>query len=75
MTATTHKFFLLIIQDVQLIRSVLNLSLSVLNQAPLAGLLLRNNRLPSHGTLALSKFFEIYKSNVPCSVQQHRVEG
>ena len=52
----------------------MNLSLPVLNQVPLAGLLLRNNRLPRHGTLALSKFFEIY-TNLTCLAACNNIES
>jgi hypothetical protein len=74
MTATTHQYFLLIIQDVQLVRSVLNLLLPVLNRAPLAGLLLRNNRLPRHGTLALAKFLEL-NTNITCLAACNKIES
>ncbi|KAL3799877.1 hypothetical protein ACHAW5_004389 [Stephanodiscus triporus] len=58
MTSISPQKFLLIIQDVQLSRSVLSLLSPVLNQAQIAGLLLRNNMLPRRGIRCLTKFLK-----------------
>ena len=62
-TGSSSQVFLVIIQDVQLSRSVLDLLAPALNgHNHLGGLLLRNNRLPRHGVQFVSTFIEMNKS-------------
>ena len=60
--ASAHQCFLVIIQDVQLAKPVIDLLAPALNQAPIGGLLMRNNRMPREGIRFVSRFVELNPS-------------
>ena len=73
-TANAYRCFLVIIQDVQLSRHVLDLLAPALNQAPIGGLLMRNNRLPRDGIRFVSKFVEL-NSSLKCLAARNKIES
>ena len=73
-TANAYRCFLVIIQDVQLSRHVLDLLAPALNQAPIGGLLKRNNRLPRDGIRFVSKFVEL-NASLKCLAACNKIES
>ena len=71
----TREYFLLIVQDIQLSRSVLALLSPVLRQAPIAGLLLRNNKFArASGTRSIAKILE-QCTDLTCLAACNRIES
>ena len=70
----TREYFLLIIQDIALSRSVLALLAPVLRQAPIAGLLLRNNKFARGGTRSIANILD-QCTDLTCLAACNRIES
>ena len=69
-----YQTFLVIIQDVQLSRPVLDLLAPSLHQAPVEGLLMRNNKLSRDGIRFVSKFVE-HSASLKCLAACNKIES
>ena len=72
-TASAYQCFLVIIQDVQLAKPVIDLLAPALNQAPIGGLLMSNNRMPREGIRFVSRLVEL-NSSLKCLAACNKLE-